>query len=137
VSRDVRTPGRAAPTGPPLEIAAETVPASVARLRRFAVDACATAAPDVDRHTVALLVSEVVTNALVHGSGQVRLRVLPLEVGVRIEVFDGSSVLPTRRRATELDEGGRGIALVEALAVAWGSQAAAGGKCVWFEVAPA
>ncbi len=137
MSGEVRTPDRGAPTGPPFEIAAETVPASVARLRRFAVDACAGCAPDVDPDTVALLVSEVVTNALVHGSGQVRLRVVPLESGVRVEVLDDSSELPERRQATDLDEGGRGIALVEALAASWGSQEVSGGKCVWFEVRPA
>jgi anti-sigma regulatory factor (Ser/Thr protein kinase) len=117
------------------EMVAETVPASVARIRQFAVDACRSTAAEVDVDTVALLVSEVATNALVHGTGQVLVRVLPAaSAGVRVEVRDGSSRLPARRRATSLDEGGRGIALVEELAHAWGSELTADGKTVWFEL---
>lgn len=117
------------------EMVAETVPASVARIRRFAVEACRGRAARIDADTVALLVSEVATNALVHGTGQVLVRVVPSAGGVRIEVRDGSSRLPARRRATAVDEGGRGIALVEALAVAWGSEVTEDGKTVWFELA--
>jgi len=119
----------------PLEMTAETVPTSVARIRRFVTHATGEVAPGVEPDTVALLVSEVATNALVHGVGQVRVRVLPTAAGVRVEVHDGSSVLPTKRDATPLDEGGRGVALVEALSSSWGSQADDDGKTVWFEVA--
>ena len=119
----------------PLEMVAESVLTSVARIRRFATSACATHAPGVDCDTVALLVSEVATNALVHGAGEVRVRVVPRPRGVRVEVLDGSPQLPAKRAATVYDEGGRGIALVEAVATAWGSQATAEGKTVWFELA--
>ncbi len=122
-------------TTPPLEMVAESVLTSVARLRHFATDAVSIHAPDVDGDTVALLVSEVATNALVHGAGDVRLRVVPQPRGVRVEILDGSSTLPRRRSATLYDEGGRGIALVEAMATAWGSEVTADGKKVWFEVA--
>ena len=122
-------------TTPPLEMVAESVLTSVARLRHFATDAVTLHAPDVDCDTVALLVSEVATNALVHGAGDVRVRVVPQPRVVRIEVLDGSSTLPRRRAATLYDEGGRGIALVEAMATAWGSEVTAEGKKVWFEVA--
>lgn len=120
-----------------LEMVAETVPASVARIRRFAVEACSRTASSVDGDTVALLVSEVATNALVHGTGEVRVRVLPRPPGVRVEVADGSGTLPRRRTATAVDEGGRGIALIEALSSAWGSEATPEGKIVWFELAGA
>ena len=122
-------------TTPPLEMVAESVLTSVARLRHFATDAVALHAPDVDCDVVALLVSEVATNALVHGDGNVRLRVVPQPRGVRVEILDGSSTLPHRRAATLHDEGGRGIALVEAMATAWGSELTQDGKTVWFEVA--
>jgi anti-sigma regulatory factor (Ser/Thr protein kinase) len=118
----------------PMEMVAETVPSSVARLRRFAVDACRLSASSVDADTVALLVSEVATNALVHGAGEVRVRVVPKPAGVRIEVADGSASMPRRRQATSVDEGGRGIALVEALSTAWGAEADDDGKTVWFEL---
>ncbi len=122
-------------TPEPLEMVAETVPSSVSRIRRFAVEACRRSAAGVDCDTVALLVSEVATNALVHGAGEVRVRVVPQPPGVRIEVVDGSTAMPQRRQASSIDEGGRGIALVEALSTAWGSEASADGKTVWFELA--
>ena len=122
-------------TTEPLEMVAESVLTSVARLRRFAVAACREHSPAVDCETVALLVSEVSTNALVHGAGQVRLRVLPMPGALRVEVLDASPALPCKREASLLDEGGRGMALVEALASAWGADTSAdGGKTVWFEV---
>lgn len=117
------------------ELVADTVPASVARIRRFAADACRTATPTVDSDTVALLVSEVATNALVHGEGSVRIRVSRTTSGLRVEVHDGSPALPSRRQATPMDEGGRGIALVEALSSGWGAERTDDGKTVWFEVA--
>ncbi len=122
-------------TAQPLEMVAETVPASVARIRRFAAQACRQSAPGTDCDTVLLLVSEVATNALVHGAGQVLVRVVPTEGGVRIEVVDGSPALPRPRTAKDTDEGGRGLALVEALSSAWGAEPVDGGKTVWFEVA--
>jgi anti-sigma regulatory factor (Ser/Thr protein kinase) len=121
-------------TSEPFELLADTVPASVARIRRFAADACRSSSPRVDPDTVALLVSEVATNALVHGEGRVRVRVRPTASGLRVEVHDGSHVLPSRRRATPMDEGGRGIALVEALSSGWGAETTSDGKTVWFEV---
>ena len=122
-------------TAAPYEMLADTVPASVARIRRFTAEACRTTAPEVDVDTVALLVSEVATNALVHGTGRVRVRVHRTSRGLRVEVHDGDPTLPARRHATAMDEGGRGIALVEALSSGWGAEATEDGKNVWFEVA--
>lgn len=124
-------------TSEPYELLADTVPASVARIRRFAVETTRTAAPGVDADTVALLVSEVATNALVHGAGRVRVRVRPTAHGLRVEVHDEDSTLPSRRQATPMDEGGRGIALVDALSTGWGAERTPDGKTVWFEVAAA
>jgi anti-sigma regulatory factor (Ser/Thr protein kinase) len=139
VSRDARrsaTPGAGddPAAAEPFEMLADTVPASVARIRRFTADACRSITPRVDADTVALLVSEVATNALVHGEGRVRVRVRPTSDGLRVEVHDDSPTLPARRRATPMDEGGRGIALVEALSSGWGAERTADGKTVWFEV---
>lgn len=119
----------------PLEIVTETVPSSVAKIRRFAVDAARSHDPGIDTDVVALLVSELATNAMLHGEGQVRVRVVPRDAGVRVEVGDAGSRLPARR-SSELDaEGGRGIALVEALASAWGVESSSpDGKTVWFEL---
>jgi anti-sigma regulatory factor (Ser/Thr protein kinase) len=124
-------------TSEPYELLADTVPASVARIRRFAVETSRTTAPAVDADTVALLVSEVATNALVHGAGRVRVRVRATRQGLRVEVHDEDSTLPSRRQATPMDEGGRGIALVDALSSGWGAETTPDGKTVWFEVAAA
>jgi anti-sigma regulatory factor (Ser/Thr protein kinase) len=124
-------------TPDPYELLADTVPASVARIRRFAVETSRSTAPAVDADTVALLVSEVATNALVHGAGRVRVRVRPTVRGLRVEVHDEDSTLPSRRQATPMDEGGRGIALVDALSSGWGAETTPDGKTVWFEVAAA
>ncbi len=119
----------------PLEIVAETVPSSVAKIRRFAVDAARSHDPAIDTDVVALLVSELATNAMLHGEGQVKVRVLARRAGVRVEVGDASSQRPSRPVPSLDAEGGRGIALVEALASAWGVESSSiNGKTVWFEL---
>lgn len=115
-------------------LSVETVPAGVARIRRFAVAQCAASGTGVAEDTVALLVSEVATNAMVHGNGRVDVRVLSHGRTLRVEVADSSPDLPRLRRASELDEGGRGLALVDALATSWGAQPDPNGKTVWFEL---
>ena len=83
-----------------------------------------------------LIISELVTNALLHGEPPVRVRVHAGEV-VRIEVRDtGRSapiVLPRNTDAMT----GRGLALVAALASSWGVDGdPTGGKVVWAELSP-
>ncbi|MDX6221014.1 MAG: hypothetical protein QOD91_68, partial [Frankiales bacterium] len=123
-----------------LELPAEA--ASAARARRFLDDVfLGWGMADVgDRHdTAVLLVSELVTNAVRHAGTALRLRVLRPAVGrIRIEVTDHAphGTLDSRL-SSEAAEGGRGLYLVETLAVAWGSAAlggAAGGKTVWIEL---
>ncbi len=122
------------PTSPqPGTITVPSVPRSVSAVRRFAVEACADASEDV-RDTVALLVSEVATNALVHGSGDVEVGVSRRPGVLRVEVCDDSATLPQPRAASPDAEGGRGLALVDALASAWGVEPRGRGKVVWFEV---
>lgn len=48
-----------------------SVPQSVAQIRRYAVGTCRSRGFDGDYDTLELLVSEVATNALIHGDGQV------------------------------------------------------------------
>ena len=94
--------------------------------------------PNSVRHRLALLLSELVTNAIQHGGAgpqetiQVRLASSPERV--RVEVFDpGSNGGPPRDR---LDEGGDyGLLLVDKLADGWGrGGAASGGSLAWFEL---
>lgn len=83
--------------------------------------------------TAELLVSELVTNALRYGEGEIRLRLL-LDRTLVCEVWDSGLVQPRRRRARDTDEGGRGLQLVGLLSAAWGSRRTPHGKTVWFEL---
>jgi anti-sigma regulatory factor (Ser/Thr protein kinase) len=53
---------------------------------------------------------------------------------VWVEVFDPDLRLPRIRTASDTDEGGRGLYLVEQLATRWGSRPTPEGKAVWFEM---
>ncbi|MFF5445213.1 SpoIIE family protein phosphatase [Streptomyces sp. NPDC012888] len=83
--------------------------------------------------TTELLVSELVTNALRYGEGEIRLRLL-LDRTLVCEVWDANLVQPRRRRARDTDEGGRGLQLVGLLSAGWGSRRTHRGKSVWFEL---
>jgi PAS domain S-box-containing protein len=108
-------------------------PRSVGRAREYARAQLTSwdLEPLVD--TAELLVSELVTNALRYGEGEIRLRLL-LDRTLVCEVWDAGLVQPRRRRARDTDEGGRGLQLVGLLSAAWGSRRTPRGKTVWFEL---
>ncbi|WP_316748029.1 SpoIIE family protein phosphatase [Streptomyces herbicida] len=108
-------------------------PRSVGRAREYARGQLVSwdLGPLVD--TTELLVSELVTNALRYGEGEIRLRLL-LDRTLVCEVWDSGLVQPRRRRARDTDEGGRGLQLVGLLSAAWGSRRTPRGKTVWFEL---
>jgi anti-sigma regulatory factor (Ser/Thr protein kinase) len=87
------------------------------------------------RETVELLVSELVTNTIVHGSGDAALLV---EVGqgcVHVEVADSDPTLDLEPlRVEPTSEHGRGLAIVDALASSWGIEPRLVGKAVWFDL---
>ena len=71
--------------------------------------------------SVDLLLTELATNALRHGSGiDVGVRISMQDDSLKIEVNDGSPTRPELRHAALDDEGGRGLLLVESLAEEWG-----------------
>ena len=112
-----------------------SLPRSVGELRRFAVASSRDQGFTGDCDALALLVSEVATNALLHGRGEVRLSVAQRAGRLRVEVADGSDRLPQRREASLDAQGGRGLALLEELSDTWGVQALPlRGKVVWFEL---
>ncbi|KUL33365.1 ATP-binding protein [Actinoplanes awajinensis] len=76
----------------------------------------------------AVVVSELVTNAVRYGGGCVALHVEAQDGRVVVSVADGSPVRPRRRDPD--DVGGRGIALIEALADSWTVRHHEGGKQV-------
>jgi len=75
--------------------------------------------PDLTDSTE-LLATELVTNALKHGCGDVGVRMYPTADRLRIEVRDGSHEFPVPRTAAPDDEDGRGLLLVNAIAEDWG-----------------
>lgn len=89
--------------------------------------------------TAELLVSELVTNVLLHAHTAVELVASLTEGAVRIEVRDTSRVLPTTGSHHQESQTGRGLELVELLADSWGVDVRDGhrgieGKGVWFEL---
>ncbi|WP_121192173.1 SpoIIE family protein phosphatase [Motilibacter peucedani] len=89
---------------------------------------------DVDEdteHVALLLVSELVTNGLVHGRSPVVLRVRRAPRSLVLEVSDGTSSAPTLMRPTPEDEHGRGVQLVARLAERWAIRPTPTGKAVW------
>ncbi|MBB4891525.1 PAS domain S-box-containing protein [Streptomyces olivoverticillatus] len=108
-------------------------PRSVAQARELAREQLETWGLTDLVDTTELLVSELVTNALRYGEGEIRLRLL-LDRTLVCEVWDGGLVQPRRRRARDTDEGGRGLQLVGLLSAAWGSRRTPHGKTVWFEL---
>ncbi|MCX3061030.1 SpoIIE family protein phosphatase [Streptomyces beihaiensis] len=108
-------------------------PKSVGRAREYARAQLLDWDLDPLVDTAELLVSELVTNALRYGEGEIRLRLL-LDRTMVCEVWDAGLVQPRRRRARDTDEGGRGLQLVGLLSASWGSRRTPRGKTVWFEL---
>ncbi|WP_020121748.1 ATP-binding protein [Streptomyces canus] len=117
-------------------------PAEVGRARRWARSRLAGSGIGIDEslaETLILLVSELVTNAVVHTGRPAVLRLsLPgAEVEsatVRLEVADRSGRAPVPRCVDGDATGGRGLALVDGLADRWGWSPEGAGKSIWCEL---
>ncbi|MFD9392872.1 ATP-binding protein [Streptomyces sp. NPDC060000] len=86
----------------------------------------------------ALLVSELVTNALRHATGPIGVRLVRpagLTGVLVVEVSDPLPDPPRERVARPEDESGRGLQLVASSARRWGTRPGGTGKTVWFELA--
>ncbi|MFD5568399.1 ATP-binding protein [Streptomyces cadmiisoli] len=86
----------------------------------------------------ALLVSELVTNALRHATGPIGVRLVrPDELSdvLLVEVSDPLPEPPRERVARPEDESGRGLQLVASSSRRWGTRPGESGKTVWFELA--
>ncbi|WP_369387789.1 SpoIIE family protein phosphatase [Streptomyces sp. CG1] len=82
--------------------------------------------------TTELVVSELVTNAIRHAEGPIRLRLIR-ERTLICEVSDGGITTPHLRHPRALDEGGRGLLLVSQFTQRWGTRFAPKGKVIWAE----
>ena len=87
-----------------------------------------------------LLISELVTNSVLHGGPPIVLAVDCDGTGLHVRVRDGGTQMPTSRVADPAAESGRGMSLVDLLASTWGvtpvADAHGPGKEVWFELRP-
>jgi anti-sigma regulatory factor (Ser/Thr protein kinase) len=86
--------------------------------------------------TALLLVSELTTNAIRHGTPPVRLSLRLERDRLRVEVTDSSPTLPELNDPGPDQIGGRGLQIVQQLAASWGAIASPArlGKTVWFEL---
>ncbi len=113
----------------------EPRPDQVRAARRFvdgALSEVGIGSPDV-----ALLVSELATNAVLHARTCFAVEISAEESGehLRVGVTDLDSRAPVAGDPDPTASGGRGMALVRALADTWGVQRHAdAGKTVWFEL---
>jgi anti-sigma regulatory factor (Ser/Thr protein kinase) len=82
-----------------------------------------------------LLTSELVTNAIVHGSGDATLVVEVARDHLHVEVLDSAPMRNLQPLQVEpSSEHGRGLAIVDALASSWGVEPRYVGKAVWFDL---
>jgi anti-sigma regulatory factor (Ser/Thr protein kinase) len=120
------------------------VPASVGLARAMFKAVLVSWKSGVDDDTAALLLSELITNAVVHGvpgpGCALRIGVEVVETAGRlhVEVHDpdlgARGGVAMRQEVGEQDEGGRGLSLVNVLASSWGERTMATGKCVYFDL---
>ena len=89
---------------------------------------------DVLVELAVLLVSELVTNSVLHGGPPVVVAVDCDEATLQVRVRDGSPMLPAPRDAASGDENGRGLALVAEMSADWGVDTEEDGKHVWFVI---
>lgn len=112
-------------------------PSSAGEARRIVRSLLADHGRDELVEIAQLLVSEVVTNALVHSGTTIELLLcLADDGGMCVEVGDRSPHLPTRRSYTVTATTGRGLALLEDAADDWGVIPRRQGKTVWFRISP-
>ncbi|MEU9183671.1 SpoIIE family protein phosphatase [Streptomyces sp. NPDC048484] len=107
-------------------------PASVAEVRKRTSRQLCEWGLDELTFTTELIVSELVTNAIRHAAGPIRLRLIMSRTLV-CEVWDASPTSPHLRHPRSTDEGGRGLFLVSRCTQRWGTRYTQEGKIIWTE----
>ncbi|MGX1755490.1 ATP-binding SpoIIE family protein phosphatase [Streptomyces lydicus] len=117
---------------------AQAEPERIAEARRQVRDVLHDWADPDQVDSAVLMVSEMVTNVLLHTDGEALLVAeITGERGarrIRVDVADSSDELPHRRCPGELASSGRGLMLLELLAGSWGVDPRGDGKSTWFEL---
>jgi anti-sigma regulatory factor (Ser/Thr protein kinase) len=110
-----------------------STPVSIGVARTQVAELCQRNGLESLAETAALLVSELVTNSVMHGRGDITLSVHCADSQLVVGVSDRSTEPPVIDPSPSIDQlGGRGLFLVETLASSWSYQMAADGKTVWF-----
>jgi serine/threonine-protein kinase RsbW len=107
-------------------------PASVTEARRFVLDALSEV-PNDSREVIAVMISELATNALRHAATPFSVRVEHRGRAVRVEVTDGGEGHPAVLSPEPSEPSGRGLRIVDSLSDTWGvTPSGRQGKTVWF-----
>jgi anti-sigma regulatory factor (Ser/Thr protein kinase) len=109
-------------------------PSSASRARALAREQLDERYAPETLETIALLVTELVTNAILHARTPMQLTVMPHADHVHICVEDESNERPALRAYESDAVTGRGLALVERLSSSWGVDTTTTGKVVWCDV---
>jgi anti-sigma regulatory factor (Ser/Thr protein kinase) len=109
-------------------------PTSASAARRFVSDVLTQWRLEQLIHQATLMTSELVTNSVLHTSGELKLALFADGERLHVEVVDHSERLPALQNPDADAPGGRGLLIIEALAENWGVDARAVGKAVWFDV---
>lgn len=112
-------------------------PESIRLVREFVRDCCAAWGLEESTDTAVLVASELATNAVRYARTPVIVWLGHRSDRIVLSVEDASHESATVRSPGAMDEGGRGLVLVDALAQQWGERDLAGGKLVWAEIATA
>ncbi|WP_351233520.1 SpoIIE family protein phosphatase [Streptomyces sp. NPDC002133] len=119
----------------PNQVASWTLPhdqTAVRRARHLAAGQLAEWGLEGLEDSTKLIVSELVTNAVRHGTGPIDLRLTRHQV-LTVEVSDTGTCSPRPRNASPSNENGRGLAIVSQLSRRWGTRPTPGGKVIWAE----
>jgi anti-sigma regulatory factor (Ser/Thr protein kinase) len=108
---------------------------SAGEARCFVGQSCRDWAAEDVVEVAVLLTSELVTNGVVHGHSAVKVEVARSEAALRVAVSDEGAGIPVVVTPSDVDEHGRGLALVRDLSASWGVMAPGVGKTVWFTLA--
>jgi PAS domain-containing protein len=112
------------------------LPDAVMHARRFTARTLRSWGVSEEVDTIQLVVSELVTNAVVHTLGDVRLDLTLAGDRLRVAVTDALPRAPVKPTTVDWEStGGRGLLLVDAMSETWGSVPVGGGKQVWSEIA--
>lgn len=89
---------------------------------------------DDEASRLAILTSELATNAILHARSEFTVKVSRRGEKVRVSVADGSVDVPVNKQYISNQPTGRGLLIVDSLADRWGVVVEDGGKTVWFEI---